>query len=240
MIIIPAIDIISGKVVRLTQGDFNKEKVYSDDPVEMAVKWQDKGASLLHIVDLDGAKYGEAINKNVICEIIKGVKIPCEVGGGLRSVYDVEYFLKEGAHGVVLGTRAIEDEEFLRKMVSKFGEKIVVSIDFRGNEVTKEGWQEPTGLAPDEVIGRMREIGVKTIVVTDIATDGVLKGPNIERLRTILSSVNISVIASGGISDLEDIERLKEIATKNLKGVIIGRALYEGKIDLEKAIKLVC
>lgn len=239
MIVIPAVDIIGGKVVRLMQGDFVKEKVYSDDPVKMAVEWQNKGASFLHIVDLDGAKYGEIINRNIISRIIKRVKIPCEVGGGLRSADDVGYFLKEGAKRVVLGTRAIEDEDFLRKMVSEFGDKIAVSIDFKGNRVTKEGWQEETDLTPDDAIARMQKIGVKTIVVTDIVTDGALKGPNIDRLKKILASVDISVIASGGISGLEDVKRLKGIAAKNLKGVIIGRALYEGKIELEQAIEVI-
>ena len=239
MIVIPAIDIIKGKVVRLHQGDFNKEKVYSNDPIETAIDWQDKGASFLHIVDLDGAKYGEAKNRDVICRIIKSVKMPCEIGGGLRTVEDVRYFLKQGAKRVVLGTRAIEDIEFLKKLISEFGERIVVGIDFVGDKVVKNGWQEKTELSPDDVIKHMQAVGVKTIVVTDIVTDGVLKGPNIERLKKILVATDISVIASGGISCLEDVKKLKEIAAKNLEGVIIGRALYEGKIALEEAIKAV-
>ncbi len=240
MIIIPAIDIIRGKVVRLDQGDFNKEKVYSDDPLKMAISWQDKGASFLHIVDLDGAKTGEVINRDAISRIIKGVRVPCEIGGGLRKEEDVEYFLKEGAKRVVLGTRAIEDEDFLKSLVSKFGEKIIVGIDFRGDKVAKKGWQEETLLSPDEAIRKVEAVGVKTIVVTDIATDGVLKGPNIERLKKILASTGASVIASGGVSGLEDLKKLKSLAAKNLEGVIIGRALYEGTLTLEEAIKALC
>lgn len=238
MIIIPAIDIINGKVVRLYQGDFNKEKSYSEDPVKMALKWQNKGASFLHIVDLDGAKYGEVRNRDIITSIIKSVNIPCEVGGGLRSDKDVEYFLKEGAARVIIGTKAFEDPEFLKNMISRFNEKIVLGIDFSGDKIAKKGWTEDTDLTPEAMLEKIKNIGVKTIVVTDIAVDGTLKGPNIGRLKKILSSVNISVIASGGVSSLEDIKKLMDIGSKNLEGVIVGRALYEGNIDLEAAIRI--
>ncbi|MBU1006670.1 MAG: 1-(5-phosphoribosyl)-5-[(5-phosphoribosylamino)methylideneamino]imidazole-4-carboxamide isomerase [Candidatus Omnitrophica bacterium] len=236
MIIIPAIDIIKGKVVRLHQGDFNKEKVYSDDPLNVALGWQEKGAKLLHLVDLDGAKHGVIKNKDVMARILKGVRVPCEVGGGLREEADIEYYLDQGASRVVIGTKAFEDIGYLRKMTKKFKDKIVVSIDSSGGKVVKRGWQEKTGLLAVDVAGKMQEAGVRTIVVTDIATDGTLEGPNVESLRGILDSVDISVIASGGISCLDDIKRLKEMNKKNLEGVIIGRALYEGKIDLTKAI----
>jgi len=238
MLVIPAIDVIQGKVVRLHQGDFNKEKFYSDDPVGTALMWQKKGASFLHIVDLDGARHGEIKNRDAISRIIKDVNIPCEVGGGLRDNKDIEYFLQQGARRLVLGTTALEDIDYLKKLVSEFNESIVVSVDFAGERVAKKGWQEETDLAPDIVANRMQEIGVKTIVVTDIAMDGTLMGPNIEWLKKILNSVDISVIASGGISTLEDIKKLKAIGAKNLEGIIIGRALYEGKIDLEEAIRI--
>ncbi|MDP8230982.1 MAG: 1-(5-phosphoribosyl)-5-[(5-phosphoribosylamino)methylideneamino]imidazole-4-carboxamide isomerase [Candidatus Gorgyraea atricola] len=238
MIVIPAIDIIGGKVVRLYQGDFNKEKLYSEDPVKMALKWQNKGASFLHIVDLDGAKYGEIRNRDIITSIIKSVNMSCEVGGGLRSDKDVEYFLKQGASRVVIGTRAFEDLEFLKDMISRFNQRIVLGIDFSGEKIAKKGWTEATDLTPEAMLKKIKNIGVKTIVVTDITVDGTLKGPNIERLKKILNSVDISVIASGGVSNLEDIKRLKDIGSKNLEGVIVGRALYEGKVDLEEAIKI--
>ncbi len=240
MLIIPAIDILKGKVARLYQGDFNKEKFYSDDPCETALEWQKKGAKFLHIVDLDGAKSGQIKNKDLIANVIKNVNVACEVGGGLRSEKDIEYFLEAGARRVVLGTKALEDIGYLKKLVSKFKEKIVVSIDFRNTSgalyVEKTGWLEKTNFGPVGFAKEMQGAGVETIVVTDISKDGTLTGPNIEGLRQILESVDISVIASGGISGLEDIKRLKEIETKNLEGVIIGRALYEGKIDLEAAI----
>jgi phosphoribosylformimino-5-aminoimidazole carboxamide ribotide isomerase len=237
MLIIPAIDIIGGNVVRLIQGDFSKEKVYSPDPVEVAKAWEDKGAKFLHIVDLDGAKEGRVKNVGVIVNIIKNIKIPCEVGGGLREVSDIEYFLKNGAVRVVIGTMAFEDFSHFEKLVFKFNDKIVVSVDFSGDKVVKKGWQEKTELSPMNVIKNMQKIGVKTIVVTDISADGMMMGPKVEMLKKILGTVNISVIASGGISSLDDIKRLKALGNKNLEGVIIGKALYEGSIDLSEAIK---
>jgi len=238
MIIIPAIDIIKERVVRLHQGDFNKEKFYSDDPVQTALLWQEQGASFLHIVDLDGAKYGEIRNKEIISRIIKSVNMKCEVGGGLRDEKDIAYFLAQGAERVVLGTKAFEDSGYLKRLVSKFKEKIVVSIDFAGDKVVKKGWQEEMNLSPKAMIEKMQRAGVKTFIVTDIATDGTLKGPNVDKLKEILASGDISVIASGGISSIEDIKKLKDIGSKNLKGVIVGRALYEGKVDLREAINI--
>lgn len=238
MLIIPAIDIIEEKVVRLEQGDFNKEKVYSNEPVEVAKAWEKKGARFLHIVDLDGAREGKVKNAKIIVRIIEAVKIPCEVGGGLREASDIEYFLKKGASRLVIGTRAFEDFNYLEKLVSKFDDKLVVSVDFSGDKVVKKGWQEKTNMDPIVMIKEMQKMGVKTIVVTDISVDGTLMGPKIDRLREIIDAVNISVIASGGISSLEDIKRLMEIKSKNLEGVIIGKALYEGRIDLKKAIEI--
>jgi phosphoribosylformimino-5-aminoimidazole carboxamide ribotide isomerase len=242
MIIIPAIDIINGKVVRLEKGDFNKEKVYSDDPVEMARKWQSEGAQFLHIVDLDGAKEGKIKNFDIIARVIKGVNVPCEVGGGLRREKDADFFLKEGAKRVVFGTKAFEDPEYLKRLISKFKEKIAVSIDFKNMSgalyVQKTGWLEKTDFNPIKIAMQMEKIGVSTIIATDISKDGTLKGPNIETLKQVLNAVNISVIASGGVSSLEDIKKLKEIKNKNLEGVIIGKALYEGRIDLKEAIEI--
>lgn len=238
MLIIPAIDIIEENVVRLEQGDFNKEKVYSNEPVEVAKAWEAKGARFLHIVDLDGAREGHVKNARIITRIIEAVKIPCEVGGGLREASDIEYFLKKGASRLVIGTRAFEDFNYLEKLVSKFDDKIVVSVDFSGNKVVKKGWQETTNLDPIVMIKEMQKMGVRTIVVTDISVDGTLMGPKIERLKEILDAVNISVIASGGISSIEDIKKLREIKNKNLEGIIIGKALYEGRIDLREAIEI--
>jgi len=241
MLIIPAIDIINGRVVRLEKGDFNKERVYSDDPVRIARGWEQKGAAFLHVVDLDGAKEGRIRNAGVIVKIIKSVKIPCEVGGGLREEKDMDYFLENGAGRVVLGTKAL-DIGYLKSLVLKFKQKLIVSIDFKNISgtlyVQKTGWLEETDRGPVALAVEMEKAGVKTIVVTDISKDGTLTGPNIEGLRQILSAVNISVITSGGISSIEDIKKLKEIKNKNLEGVIIGKALYEGRVDLQKAIEI--
>ncbi|MFC1667518.1 1-(5-phosphoribosyl)-5-[(5-phosphoribosylamino)methylideneamino]imidazole-4-carboxamide isomerase [Candidatus Omnitrophota bacterium] len=242
MIVMPAIDIIQGRVVRLYQGDFNKETSYSDDPLETAIRWKEKGASFLHIVDLDGARYGEVKNKELITRIINEVDIACEVGGGLRDNKDIEYFVEQGAERLVLGTKAFEDTKSAEGLIARFGKKIAIGIDFarknRDVYITKTGgWIESCDLSPDVAAKKMQEIGVKTIVLTDISKDGMLEGPNIEKIKEILDDVDVSVIASGGISTLEDIRRLKEIGSKNLEGIIIGRALYEGKIGLEEAIK---
>nr|MBU1328212.1 1-(5-phosphoribosyl)-5-[(5-phosphoribosylamino)methylideneamino]imidazole-4-carboxamide isomerase [Candidatus Omnitrophota bacterium] len=238
MMIIPAIDIIGGKVVRLEKGDFNKEKIYSDDPLEIAKYWEKRGAEFLHIVDLDGAREGKMKNQDIITKIIENIRTPCEVGGGIRDKGDVEYFLNSGARRVILSTRAFEDPRYLEGLIGEFREKIVVGIDFSGNEVVKKGWQETTNLSPMFIVLEMQKIGVKTIVVTDMDVDGTLKGPKIERLKQILNAVHISVIVSGGISSLKDIKKLKEIKNFNLEGVIIGKALYEGKINLQEAMEL--
>jgi len=243
MLIIPAIDIIEEKVVRLERGDFNKEKVYSNEPVEVAKDWEKKGAKFLHIVDLDGAKEGKIKNADVIVDIIKNINIPCEIGGGIRSHEDIEYYLKQDKKiRVVLGTKATEDIDNFKSMVDEFKEKIAVSIDFKKISgkmyVAKTGWIKETNFLSTDLAKTMQDIGVQTIITTDISKDGMLAGPNVKGLKQVLNAVNISVIASGGISSLADIERLKEIKNKNLEGIIIGKALYEGRIDLQKAIEL--
>lgn len=238
MLIIPAIDIIGGKVVRLIKGNFNKKRIYSNSPLEMAKYLEKKGAELLHIVDLDGAREGKIKNQDIIVDVIKNIKTPCEVGGGIRDKSDIEYFLNSGARRVILSTRAFEDPVYLEELISEFREKIVVGVDFSGSEVVKKGWQETTGMNLMFIVREMKKIGVKTIEVTDISVDGTLKGPKIEKLKQILNTVDISVIASGGISSLEDIKKLKQIENKNLEGVIIGKALYEDKIDLQEAMQI--
>lgn len=238
MIIIPAIDIMAGRVVRLQQGDFNRETVYSGDPLMIARNWIIKGAKFLHLVDLDGAREGKVKNADVIGRIIENIKIKCEVGGGLRDEKDIEWYLKKGAARVVLGTKAFEDMNYLEKLLSKFNEKIAVSVDFSGDHVVKKGWQEVMDLNPIEVIVKMQGIGIKTLIVTDITVDGTLIGPNINRLKEILDKVNIKIIASGGVSSIEDIKNLKALNSNNLEGVIIGKALYEGKLDLQEAVRI--
>lgn len=238
MLIIPAIDIIGGKVVRLEKGDFKKATIYSSNPLEICLKWQNQGANFLHIVDLDAAKQGRLVNSGLIIDIIKKISIPAEIGGGLRSEEDVELYIKNGAGSVVLGTRVFEDRGYLKKLLRNFKEKIIVSVDFRGNKVVEKGWQHKTDLEPIKLIKDMQDMGVKRVIVTDTSRDGTLKGPNIKMFEEILSAVNISIVASGGVSSLNDIRALKEIGDKNLLGVIIGKALYENKLDMKEAMKL--
>ncbi len=238
MIIFPAVDIMKGKVVRLYQGDFDRKTFYPGDPVEAALTWKKKGAEFLHIIDLDGARTGEVKNGEVIRSIIKEAGISCEAGGGLRTGDDAEYFLSAGATRVIFGTKAFEDVDFLKNLVSEFGEKrIVVSVDFSQGMVVKKGWQETTQLAAEKVLELMERAGVGTIVATDIKTDGTLKGPNVGGLKKILAATSMKVVASGGVSCLGDVESLRALNADNLEGVIIGKALYDGKLKLEDAIK---
>ena len=245
MIIIPAIDILQGKVVRLHQGDFEKQTVYSDNPVDTALMWQDKGAEFLHIVDLDGARYGRVVNSKIIEDIVSAVDIPCEVGGGLRDHDNVASYIDKGVSRLVFSTKAFENLDYLKELCSEFKQKIVVSIDFlrQGYEyyVAKTGWVEKTSFTLNNIIEKMEKAGVSTIVVTDISRDGTLKGPNVAKLKEILDATSMSVIASGGISCIDDIEQLNQITSednlKKIEAVIVGRALYENTFDLTEALK---
>lgn len=236
MLIIPAIDIKDGKVVRLTKGDFLKVEVYSDDAAGTAAGWQDAGAELLHVVDLDGARSGELKNLGVIEKIIKKVKMPVEVGGGIRDEGVIEDLLSMGASFVVLGTKAL-DEGFLAGALKKFKEKLVVSVDSRDGTVAVKGWQESGNTDAVRFAKDLEAAGMRRIVYTDIAKDGTLKGPNFFNIEKILDATNIEVIASGGIGTIDDIRRLKIYEKKGLTGVIVGKALYEGKVDLKAAIQ---
>jgi len=229
MLIYPAIDIKNGSCVRLTQGLINEEKKYFDDPVEAAKLWRSQGAKMLHIVDLDGAFEGRPKNLSIIRSIIKEVDIPVQVGGGIRSLEAIEALLEAGAARAILGTKALEDKEMLKEAVKRYGDRIVVSIDAKGGYVATEGWVKTSELTVLQFVKELEDIGVATVVYTDIARDGMLMGPDIEGLMAIKQAVSIKVIASGGISSLEDLDRLKEI---EIEGAIIGKALYEGKLSL--------
>lgn len=237
MIIIPAIDIMDGKVVRLVRGEFDKETVYSHDPVEVALGWQKQGAQLIHIVDLDGARTGQPVNIDLIGKISDGLHIPIQVGGGLRTVDSLKMVFEKGISRAVLGSAALGTKEFLTEALSCYRNKIAVSIDARDGLVASDGWTAVTSIPAGEAAEQMEQTGVKTLIFTDISTDGTLSGPNLEWLSDILESVNVSVISSGGVASLEDIARLKKMSPRPPDGVIIGRALYEGRIDLKKAIK---
>ena len=234
MIIFPAIDILDGQCVRLIQGDYNREKVYSNSPVDMAKQWEKKGAEYIHIVDLNGAKTGVSINKEIIKEIANTVSIPVQVGGGIRSVDTIKYYLENGVSRVIIGTAAINDPAFLKAAVEKYGDKIAVSLDARNGYVATDGWTDTSDVAALDLVKQLEDIGVKTIVYTDIAKDGMLQGPNLQEQQTINEATSMNVIASGGVTTKEDVENLQ---TLNMYGTIIGKALYDGKLDFETLVE---
>lgn len=234
MIIFPAIDILDGQCVRLIQGDYNREKVYSNSPVDMAKQWEKKGAEYIHIVDLNGAKTGVSINKEIIKEIANTVSIPVQVGGGIRSVDTIKYYLENGVSRVIIGTAAINNQEFLQGAVETFGEKIAVSIDARNGYVATDGWTDTSDVSALDLIKKLEEVGVKTIVYTDIAKDGMLQGPNLTEQQTINKATKMDVIASGGVTTKEDVENLRQL---NMYGTIIGKALYDGKLEFESLME---
>ena len=233
MIIFPAIDILQGRCVRLIQGDYNREKVYSDSPVDMAKQWEAKGAEFIHIVDLDGAKSGKSINEDIIIEIAKSVNIPIQVGGGIRSMETVKTYLDNGVNRVIIGTAAIEDEAFLKEAVEVYSERIVVSLDAKNGYIATDGWTDTSDVLALDLAKKLETIGVKTIVYTDIAKDGMLQGPNLEEQKAINEATKMDVIASGGVTTKEDVENLKQL---NMYGAIVGKALYDGKITLEELL----
>ena len=242
MIIIPAIDIISGKCVRLSQGDYGKKTVYSDNPVDMALSWQGKGAKYLHLVDLDGAKTGKPVNIEIIREICKKISIPCELGGGIRTFQDVELLFNAGVDRIILGTAAVENPEFIKKILSIYGvEKIIIGIDAKNGRAAVKGWLETSNVTAIELAMQFAEIGIRRFIYTDISKDGALSGPNIEMTCNLCEKIqNCFVIASGGVGSMNDIKKLSEASKQhpNLEGIIVGKALYEKKITLEEIISI--
>lgn len=238
MIIIPAIDIKDGFVVRLIQGKFNEATIYSRDPESVAKKWEAEGARLVHVVDLDGAQTGEIKNWQVIEKIIKAINIPVQIGGGVRHQEDIERLFTLGAKRVVLGTKAVEDQGFIQQVIAKWQENILISIDTASGKVAEKGWITVISKTPEELAGEMQAVGVKQLVFTDIARDGTLAGPNLEKIKKILSVISIPLIVAGGISSLADIEKLLPLEKDGLSGIIVGKALYEGTIDLAEALRL--
>jgi len=236
MIVIPAIDIKSGKCVRLTQGQYDKETVYSEDPSQVALRWQNKGAKYLHVVDLDGALEGKLINFKAIEGMTMDLLVPFEYGGGLRDFESIEKALALGSDRVVLGTMAYESEEFLELALKEFKKRVIVSIDARGGIVAVNGWTEETAVDPIFFAKKVKKMGVSTIVYTDILVDGTLKGPNFKAIENLVDSVGMPVIISGGVSKTQDVEKLKTLEHKGVAGVIIGKALYTGDIKLEEII----
>ena len=231
----PAIDIKDGKCVRLTQGVFDNVKVYSDNPVEMAKLWVSQGASFLHLVDLDGALAGKAVNGEVIKGITEAVDVPVQLGGGIRSEEAVESILRLGVHRVIIGTKAAKEPEFIKVLIDKFGaEKIVVGLDAKDGMVAVEGWEEVSALTAIELCSKMKAYGVRHVVYTDISRDGMLTGPNVAATKKLAKETGMNIIASGGVSCMEDLQTLYE---QGIQGAIIGKALYEKRLDLQEAVK---
>jgi phosphoribosylformimino-5-aminoimidazole carboxamide ribotide isomerase len=237
MILIPAIDIKDGQVVRLSQGDFDKQTDYDLYPFMAAKQWVDMGAKWLHLVDLDGAKTGTMTNKEHVIYIAEKIGISVQAGGGIRDLKTVHDLIEAGVKRVILGTRAIEDRQFLKNVLSLYGDKICVSLDCSNGLVMKNGWASATDIKATDLAIELEDMGLQWMVYTDIARDGVLAGPNFEQILTMLSTVKkVKLIASGGITTIEDVRKLSLM--KGVDAAITGKAIYEGKLNFKEALKL--
>ena len=238
MIIFPAIDLRGGKCVRLIQGDFDKETVYSDDPQATALKWQAAGAKFLHVVDLDGARAGKPQNLDAIQKILDAVDIPIEVGGGIRTLDDMERLLNMGVRRVILGSVAVENPALVAEAAQRFGDRIVVGIDAKGGFVAIHGWEKSSAVTVVELAKQIAAAGVKTIIYTDISKDGMLSGVNAAAFAELAEKSGAQIVASGGVKSIEDIRALKAVESAGVVGVIVGKAIYTGSLDLAAAIEL--
>lgn len=236
MFIIPAVDIKNGQCVRLAQGDFDRVTVYAENPVDMARLWAQKGAKRIHIVDLDGSVAGLPRNASVILDIAKSVCVPIEVGGGIRNMETISYYLENGVSSVILGTAAIQDEAFVKMAAQTHPGKIILGIDALDGRVAVRGWTQKTSQNAVELAKRYENCGIQAVVYTDIQRDGMETGVNVEQTRALAGAVSIPVIASGGVATIADIDRLLAVKDCSFYGVIVGRALYTGAIVLEEAI----
>ncbi len=237
MLIIPAIDLEQGCVVRLVQGRKDK-KIYSRDPLKTARHWAKQGAKLIHVIDLDGASCGAPKNLSIVKDILKSVSVPVQLGGGMRKIDSIAKALELGVFRVVLGTKAAEDPEFLLKVFKKFKQKVIVSIDSLNDKVLIKGWRTGArGIKTMDFARRLKKIGFQEIIYTNIIKDGTLKGPDIKGIKSLLKESGLQIIASGGVSSLNDLSRLKLLEKAGVTGVIVGKALYEGRFTLTAALK---
>ena len=234
--IIPAIDIRGGQCVRLLQGDYNQETVYGADPVEMAQRWESEGATRLHVVDLDGAKVGSDANHAIVARIAQALKIPVQLGGGLREAATIQKVLDSGVARCIIGTKAAKEPQWAQQMFAQFGEAIILGLDARDGMVAVAGWQETSAIPAVSFAQTMQDFGCARIIFTDIARDGTLAGPNAEALRQMAAAVEIPVIASGGVHKSTDIRILKNIP--NIEGAIVGKALYEGTATMHQLLSV--
>lgn len=235
MIIFPAIDLYEKKAVRLFKGDYDKMTVYSDNPIELALDFEKCGASHIHMVDLEGAKYGTLPNYSVVCDVVNGTNLFVEIGGGIRNLDTIEKYLNAGVGRVILGTAAVNDEMFLKKAVSLYGDKIAVGADIKDGFVAIKGWTERSGYTLYDFCKKMQDTGVSYLICTDISKDGAMNGTNREMYKTLSENYSMNITASGGVSSLADIYALNEM---KLYGAIIGKAYYTGDINLRESIKI--
>jgi phosphoribosylformimino-5-aminoimidazole carboxamide ribotide isomerase len=229
----PAIDILGGRCVRLQQGDYQRKTVFADDPAEVARHWVQQGAERLHLVDLDGARDGQVINSQAIRAIVQSVSVPCELGGGIRDEQTIQTWLEMGLTRLVIGTRALRDSAWFRRMVRQFPYRLALGIDARQGYVATEGWLKTSRMAAVELALSLQDEPIASIIYTDISTDGMLAGPNLTAMAEMKAAVGCPVIASGGVADVQDVIRLAEIG---LDGCIVGRALYEGRVTLPEVL----
>lgn len=235
MIVIPAIDILGGKCVRLARGRYTTARKVAEDPVKAAKDFEASGAELIHLVDLDGAREGRCVNTETFQQIVENVQVPVQVGGGIRNMETVDYYLEHGVSRVVLGTAAYENKELVMHAIDKYGSKIAVGIDAELGYVKIAGWTESIGISYLELAKISEKMGAQTIIYTDISCDGMLCGPNYEHLKQLRDSLKVNIIASGGIRDIRDIEKLKAIG---MHGAICGKSLYDGSLSLYEAVEM--
>ncbi|MBD2522766.1 1-(5-phosphoribosyl)-5-[(5-phosphoribosylamino)methylideneamino]imidazole-4-carboxamide isomerase [Nostoc sp. FACHB-133] len=239
MDVIPAIDLLEGRCVRLYQGDYDRSQVFSENPVDVAKQWVDQGANRLHIVDLDGAKAGKVVNLRAIEAIAHAVSVPIEIGGGLRDRTSVQQLFNLGVQWAILGTIAVEQPQLVQELCAEFPEQIIIGIDARDGRVATRGWLETSEVLATQLAVQMQELGAAAIIYTDIHRDGTLIGPNLDALRELAAVISIPIIASGGVSSLTDLLSLLALEPQGVTGVIVGRALYTGDILLKEALRAI-
>lgn len=235
VILYPAIDIQGGQAVRLRQGDFARATVFGDDPVEVARRWQDEGAEVVHVVDLDGAREGRLVNVAIVERIAAALAIPVEFGGGVRDREALARAAASGVRWVVVGTSAVTDDELLAAAVELLGERLVVGADCSEGRIATHGWQEASEMTAVAFARRLEEVGARRILYTDVARDGMLSGPNVEGLQELAAATSLEVIMSGGVGTLDDLVAIRRVAPPNVVGTIVGRALYDGRFTLAEA-----
>ena len=235
MIVFPAIDLYDKKAVRLYKGDYGNMTIYSENPIEIARDFEEKGASWVHMVDLEGAKEGTTPNLEIVKQVVRETDLSVEIGGGIRSMETAEAYFKAGVNRIILGTAAVDDEDFLKAAVNRYGKGIAVGADVKDGQVAIKGWLENSQYSLESFMENMQALGVETVICTDISRDGAMKGTNLKLYKELSERFNMNIVASGGVSSMEDIVALMEM---NLYGAIIGKAYYTGAIDLRKAIEV--